>query len=259
MWEFALTMESQKADVAKFIYNSIKPKIDEVGGIVTSFEEKGKISIVLACEDFEKNRVGYHLRDVITCVICSYMKEDFLNKNLKFPPKSLLELHTFKKALVSFDRETDRFIVNKNLNLQNNLVLESFFYFKLQSLKEKWQELVKIANDNSTYFLNDDSFIELLRFLIENIEVSFDEVNVICKDSGIVLLNSEFEKLPHFNNEVCDEFELVSRLLQLSPRKINWYASKHNFFLEKVFEKRIFFVQKEDNFKNILDNSIKLM
>ena len=109
--------------------------------------------------------------------ICTFFKEEYLTKKLKTPNKSSIENYTFKKALVNFDRETDRFIIGKQLILEQNLNLDSFFHFKIKNLKEKWDELVNIANDNSTYFLAEDSFLELLKFLIDNIE--YESFNLI--------------------------------------------------------------------------------
>jgi len=195
MWEFSVSMDSEKVNVAKYIYDTLKTTVEDAKGVITSYEQMGKINIVFACEEFEKTRLTYHISDTIAYVICTFLKEEFLIKNLKFPQKEKLEVYTFRKALVSFDRETDRFLVNKYINLEDTLFLESFFHFKLQSLKEKWNELVKIANDNSTYLLSDDSFLELLKFLIDNIEIASDEINVILQKEKIIVLDSEYNNV----------------------------------------------------------------
>lgn len=258
MWEFSIGMDSDKVEMAKYIYNNLKERVEEVSGIITSYEQTGKIIIVIACENYEKNRLCYHISDVLTYAICTFIKEEFLEKNLKLPKKTELELFTFKKALVSFDRETDRFLINRQILLEESLYIEPFFYFKLQSVKEKWEELLKIANDNSTYLLSNDAFLELLKFLIDNIEISYDEINVIFKDDQIFLLGNDFESLPNLNSEIIDECTLVSKLLELSPRKINWYSKKRHEFLEKIFEKRLLLMQ-DSSYKNILEKTLKMI
>ena len=37
MWEFSIMLESEHAKVAKFLFNSLKKYVEEVGGIITSF------------------------------------------------------------------------------------------------------------------------------------------------------------------------------------------------------------------------------
>ena len=68
---------------------------------------------------------------------------------------------------MAFDRETDRYIVSHNLMLKKSLHLESFYEFKLQKLRLKWSELIKLANENAGYLLCNDTFIDLLKFLID--------------------------------------------------------------------------------------------
>lgn len=244
MWEFSIKMDSAKTGIAKFLYRSLAGIITEVEGVITSYEEEGKISIVLACKEIEKSRLQYHISDCISKVICIYMKEDFLEKRLKIPQKPELEIYTFKKALVSFDRETDRFLINKYLNLDKNIVIESFFHFKLQPLKEKWSELIKIANDNSTYLLSDDSFVELLKFLVDNIEIASDELNIEIEDEKIKILNSNYNSI--LEDKLLTEFDIVEQILSLSPRKINWLSDKKIPFIEKVFSKRLLYVSEND-------------
>jgi len=253
MWEYSITMDSDKARIAKYIYTRLKPDVESVKGVITSYEEMGKINIVLACKKLEKNRLSYHISELISYVVSTFLKEEFLDKNLKFPQKDKLELFTFKKALVSFDRETDRFLINKYLVLEENLILESFFHFKLQPLKEKWQELVKIANDNSTYMLSDDSFLELLKFLIDNIEIASDELNVVFQQEKIMIFDSDFKQIGDAKAEI-DEFALVNKILELSPRKINWVSDKKIPFIEKVFSKRLLYVSENDFNKKDIKN-----
>ena len=42
-------------------------------------------------------------------------------------------------------------IIKKNLVLENNLYLESFYRFRLKSLHDKWEELVSLSNENKEY------------------------------------------------------------------------------------------------------------
>lgn len=244
MWEFSIKLDSAKSSIAKFLYRSLADVIKEVEGVLTSYEEEGKINIVLACKEIEKSRLQYHIADCISKVICVFIKEEFLEKRLKIPQKPDLEIFTFKKALVCFDRETDRFLINKYLNLDKNIVLESFFHFKLQPLKEKWTELIKIANDNSTYLLSEDSFVELLKFLVDNIEIASDELNIEIENEKIKILNSSYNNI--LEDKLLTEFDVVEQILSLSPRKINWICDKKIPFIEKVFSKRLLYISESD-------------
>ncbi|MBR2220904.1 MAG: hypothetical protein IJ975_02050 [Clostridia bacterium] len=235
MWEFSINLGTENSAVAKYIFNSLAKVVEDLGGVITSYEQSGKISIILACPRDDKPRLEYHIGNVVAQVISVFFKERFLERRLRLPKKSEIELFTFKKALISFDRETDRFLINKFLSFGQNLELESFFHFRLRALQEKWTELVGIANENSTYLLGEDSFVELLKFLVDNIEVAGDEMVVEIKHGHIDI----FDTNGHILNGDISKFALVEKILEDSPRKICWISDQPDLFLEKVFAKRI--------------------
>lgn len=240
MWEFSIETKGENADLAQYLFKTLQSKVKEVSGVITSYELNSMIFIVLACPEVEKVRLKYIISNAISYGICTYFKEDFLQKYLKIPQKNNLEEFTFRKALVYFDKETDKFLVSKHLKLDKNIVLESFFYFKLAPLREKWKELVGIANENGSYLISDDSFIELLRFLIDNIEFLSDEIIVQIQNAKIRVLDTDFNDILESDN--LSEFDLVEYLFKASPRKISWCSDKKLLFLEKIFAKRIDYV-----------------
>ena len=111
MWEYSMQMSSEKMDLAKYLYTTLEGKIKEVSGVITSYEQDSHITIVLACPEMEKVRMKYIIANAISNGVCTYIKEDFLAKHLQIPVEGKLEQYTFKKALVFFDRETDKFLV----------------------------------------------------------------------------------------------------------------------------------------------------
>ena len=145
-----------------------------------------------------------------------------------------------KKALINFDKETDFYLISKNLNLQKNLYLDSFYFFKLRSLREKWSELVTLANENSDYLVSSDAFFDLLKFLIDNLEIGEDEINVFEDEKGFsISLGRDAQDMQ------CSDLSregLVSSLIELCPKKINLFCKNDEGtagFLSKIFEERV--------------------
>ncbi|MBQ4535450.1 MAG: hypothetical protein IJA22_01340 [Clostridia bacterium] len=252
MWEFSIEMLSDKINLARYLYTTLEGKIKEVSGVITSYELNSHITIVLACPEIEKVRMKYIISNAISNGVCTFLKEDFLSRHLHIPVEGALENYAFKQALVYFDRETDKFLVNKHLKLEKNIVLESFFYFQLLPLKEKWKELAGIANENGTYLLSEDSFIELLKFLIDNIEFLSDEVIIEVEKDNIKIL--DINENPIAEKEQISDFDLVDYLFKSSPRKINWSGEKRLLFLEKIFAKRIVYTNSLKEEKSIVQN-----
>ena len=156
----------------------------------------------------------------------------------------------FKKALLNFDKETDKFIIKKNLDLSKDIFLEAFYQFKLKSLKEKWAELVALSNENREYLVSSDSFIDLLKFLVDNLDICENEISIVKESEGYRIFSSD--NIPEENKLLTEEL-VVSSVIDLSPQRINLYfneTSKAITLLEKIFEERIIINDSLQNIKN---------
>lgn len=239
MWEFSLNFRTENFEMAKFYYNTISSYILAVDGIITSHEDGGYISILLAVDNEKKAEIELLIANVVVELICTKFKLDYLNAFLFLPNHDKLGMSAFKKALLNFDKETDKFIIKKNLNLGNSLYLESFYKFRLKALEDKWAELVSLSNENREYLVSDESFVDLLKFLVDNLDICEEEISVykedggyrICRDAGVVE-----------RGDLVSEESVVSSVIDLSPQRINLYFNETSGainLLERIFEERI--------------------
>lgn len=239
MWEFSLNLKTENFELAKFIHNNISAVCAKWHGVVTSVEEGGYISILIAVKEQDKEKTQSYLTNCIIEVICTVFKSSFLDSNLFLPTQDPLGMNAFKKALLNFDKETDRYLVRKALKLEKDLFLESFYQFKLSTLKAKWAELVTLANENREYLTSTESFIDLLKFLVDNLEICEEEISIYqSEDLSYQILVSD--KL--YQNRVFSEESLVSSIIDLSPQKINLYFDEDSQainLLHRLFEERI--------------------
>ena len=249
MWEFSINLTLQNLDAGKYIYQELKKLSSQFGSVVTSYERGGFMTIVVACESFDKIRMQYAIVDILTFVICNYFKEKFLDKYIQIPLGNEINFIALKKALVEFDKETDVHLIQKSLNIENDIYLESFFDFKLIQLKNKWLELVKLANDNASFLSHDDTYIELVKFLIDNLEVCFDQINVIESGNNYKLCNNAFEEIEQpTKHDVTDDKLLVEEIIRLCPRVINIYSDSDKpgiNLISKIFDNRVKLMPKE--------------
>ena len=151
-----------------------------------------------------------------------------------------MSMMAFKKALINFDRETDFYLISKNLEFMQNLHLDSFYNFKLKSLREKWAELISLANENGDYLVSNDAFFDLLKFLIDNLEVCEDEISVFEDENGYFIKASGSDEEGECRS--LSKENLVTRLIELSPKKINLFCRSDDNtagFLSKIFEERV--------------------
>lgn len=251
MWEFSINLTCDNLASGKYIYHKLKDLAAQFGSVVTSFECDGFMTIVVGCEQFDKVRMQYVINDILVYVICNFFKEKFLEKYINVPLKNEINMVALKKALVSFDKETDVHIIQKYLTIENNIFLESFFDFKLIPLKNKWLELVGLANDNSSFLICDDTYFELLKFLIDNLEVCFDQINIVEEGEDYKLCDNSFCALSSGCGSLSDDM-LIEQLISLCPRVINIYCDEEQSaqrpaikLISRIFDSRVKVMPKE--------------
>lgn len=257
MWELSISIGVKNLDVAKYIYQTLKAKSEELEAVVTCYEQFDNFFILFACPETVQVRATVEIERCIVKVICNFYKEKFLTENLRLPLHENMSMMAFKKALINFDKETDFYLISKNLELDKNLHLDSFYHFKLKSLRDKWTELITLANENGDYLVSNDAFFDLLKFLIDNLEVCEDEINVFEDENGYFIKQSNCDEEGEYKS--LSKENLVTSLIELSPKKINLFCRSDDNtagFLSKIFEERVNIcynksVEKIENFSSL--------
>lgn len=228
MWEYCISFEDKNS--AEVFSNSIYSKIKSHGGIITSLNDNCFYKVLIALPIIERFKVHNLIKEKIAETILLCIKSEYILSRLDFEINNTSSMQIFLKALLVFDSDTDKDIIVERLNFDSNLVVNSFVNFRLTFLKRKWNELVSLANDNAMYLLSQDSFNELIKFLISNLEYRCYAVNVFFKQDCYLLCDMKGEVVKDFlidKNIMYDDSKLLTNLVALNPEKIIVHGSKN--------------------------------
>lgn len=257
MWEFSINLSDKNIQASKKIYLALKDFCKEFGGLVTTYERCNNISILVSAEKCDENRFKHFIINQISDVICEDFKLNYLKEYLVLPNLDEISKNAFMQALLSFDKESDKYIVQKHLNLENSVDVEAFYHFRLSALKDKWKELVQIANDNKAYLSSNETLVELLKFLVDNLELKNETINLMQENGVVFFYDANFNLLKKNNlNEKEIDSTIISNLIALAPKYVNIYSSEHfngNLIklLKQIFDRRINFL----NIENFLEKN----
>ncbi|MCL2540551.1 MAG: hypothetical protein FWE53_03955 [Firmicutes bacterium] len=196
MWEFCAQANNANADMLEYIHTMVAHPVAKLGGVSAILSRSGLNELVLAVPKAEKPKIKGMLDIILGNVFCEQFKYKYLKKHTTLVGQDKTYYEAYLKVLTYFDAETDRKIVSKNLMYGNKINLESFFEFCLPTLKRKWAELVKITNENASVFLSSHTFLELLKFLISNIEPKHDLLTVSFGDRIYITAELSLRDLP---------------------------------------------------------------
>ena len=216
MWEISISVNDAKNGCINNLAAQIEPYLKRANGVMARGAAGNRSVLSLACEDAGRKTLADALRGVITEIIVTDFKYDYIFENSRLPNTNPVNYNAFLKALVAFDSEFDRDLVIKKLSLSKELMLDGFFNFRLKELRERWKEICELANDNSGYLSFPDTFLELLKFLVDTIGSRAGEVRVYARKN--VLKIDDCETLEPFDGE-----NLPALLIGLKPGKIIIY------------------------------------
>lgn len=227
MWEFCFYFDS--LEDSNIYEKKILCFVKNVQGVVANVFSEGFYKLLIAVP-FETRREAIRFfKTKLAETILTIYKRKFIVSNLNIEKIRTENISVFLQALVCFDSEIDKQIIIERINFKNNFYLNSFISFKLKFLKNKWNELVTLANDNMIYLLNDDSCLELIKFLISNLEHRYYAVNIFLKDDCYLLCDMQGKVIEDFLIEkhvVYDDKNLINSLVALNPEKIILHCNK---------------------------------
>lgn len=222
MLEFSVDFYNEEN--ANMFKESIDKTVKSFNGIVTIFKTNNFFKILIAVYDYYKKEIIKTIKTKIAENILLYYKKDYIISRLNFNKNSNIKMQVFLKALVCFDSEIDKeIILNRLENINKNIVVESFINFKVNFLKRKWNELIDLANDNAIYLTSEDTFNELIKFLISNLENRIGAVNIFNKNNCYFLCDVNGSVIDDFlceNSGRYDDEKLLTNLIALNPEKI---------------------------------------
>ena len=238
MWEYCICFNSgEQADTFE---RKVVDYIKSLKGIIVNVCTQGYFKVLIAIPSEYANKTTTFLAEKIAEIILLFYKKEYILNNLTFEKVHSINMNVFLQTLVCFDSDMDKKIIIERMAFKKNFYLNSFIEFKLPFLKKKWNELITLANDNIMYLLSDDSFLELIKFLISNLEHRCYAVNVFSKKDCYLLCDIEGKVINDFlleKNIIYDDTKLLTSLIALNPEKIIIHC---NSFLKDNLIKKLY-------------------
>ena len=217
MWEITIKSNLEHQNALTYISTML---FDHFANKVVIGRYAGRTPCLsIATKDEFKNEVWDFLRRLLCDVFCEQFKYEFLENNITFISSESKFFQPFIKVYTYFDLELEHSIAYRMLECMPSINLESYLNFKLHPLKNKWKDLCNITNNNSSAFLSSETFLSLLKFLIDNLDYRTDSVVVSLQDN-CMLYEDKSTNEQVFQALDKNEMQVICSLIDLSPRKI---------------------------------------
>lgn len=220
MYEFTLTANQKNQKLISFIFNSLKPHITNLGGIIVTDISFGKQNVCLAVDPSYCEQIKGVIGQVVAEAIVYYYKFDYLASSINLGITNSAAHNSFVQALVVFDKQTDKDIITSSLSLEHRLVVDSFYEFRLGALRERWEQIVSVVMESIPILLKDRSVDELTRYFVDSSGGNASEVNLYVDSCSVTVDIGEDKQPLTFDTTSDYQTDLVCEIISLSPKKI---------------------------------------
>ena len=246
MWEFSVMADVKNENAVSYIQDKMKNTLLEFDGVYSYVKENGSCSFSLGAAKEKSEEIKKKLTKVLCDAICEKMKYNYLKENVCVNIQDSKMFETFLKVYTYFDIELEKAIAIRAICFPKCLNLEGFLNFRLHKLKQKWQELCLLTNTNASVFLKSETFLDVLEFLISNLDYKHKKIVIDFQDGTICDGIDSSEKL--LTKFVTDDiFDLLTKLVDLLPREIvvlNLFDEEKIHLLQNIFQNRVEFTKK---------------
>lgn len=250
---FELTVSTSKTNEKdiEFIFSMLKNKIRAVKGIVVSEEVDGRVKLSLAVPREQKEFAVSLTFDAIAESIVQNYKHDFLKRNLNFQTGNKTVESALVKALSVYDKKSDKELIKSKLTLSNEILIDSFFRFRLWELEKRWKNVAELVRENMSFLSMNGSLVELMRFLVMSNDCETGELHIHVSD-GIVHCHDtsgeELFNMVYASSDQTSKINILTELISLSPEKIVVHQDDENSDLASeivnVFDKKVSVLKK---------------
>ena len=239
MFEVSFNVDLKERVYIDFLYDGLKEKIKMANGIVFCGMNGNRIFVSIACEDCFAVEIKSEIYELLAEIYAFGFKHFYLKKNLYIYKDDLL-LKTLVNTMTIFDSENDKKLVKKCLFNQDVGAIDGFFYFRMKKVKEKWDEIIDLTNENAIVLHDKETSCEFLSFLIDAMHRK-DKTVILFKEKGAFKIKDEKGrlidlKIPFWKKDIDEEVVLFN-VICFAPTRVK-------IIDEKAFSKDLLYIIK---------------
>ena len=140
--------------------------------------EKRFAYLCIGADGKAEKRTAATVKRVLTDLFLEREKIGFLTKGVEKLKISSLSKKLLVHALTGFDREAEEKMMKNSLRVRKFFDIDGFRFFRMREFYSRWKEMCDLAGQHGAFLLNEDTFNDLLKFLIESSKKSGSRAEV---------------------------------------------------------------------------------
>ncbi|MBE5757416.1 MAG: hypothetical protein E7345_00585 [Clostridiales bacterium] len=181
------------------------------------------------------------LQDVVYELIIKISKKDFFSTALTNINSDELKMFIVS-SIISIDLAGELEFAKKTTKLGKIININSFMHFKLGGIISNWKKVADYLNFKYYCCLEDELYLHLLKFIVDNASSFFDIVYLEEDRENVVILDKDRNKIKTIGKK--DEIGIIASLIMYSPQKLiincmNSFSDKVTNLITYIFNEKV--------------------
>ena len=213
MYQITFGTDISKNTWIESLHAIVGDTVKNNGGIMVVNNQNGRSSLSVALNSAHKKMKSI-LKEKVIDMYLTTVKEEYLYQKIKNYSSNEFLIKIYIKILQAFNTVEESNILFEKVELFPNTALDGVYEFRLNKLKEKWNELVGLSIENKDLIQEDSSFTMLLKYMISCLPSKTDSVSIDYDGNNYILSTDNGNKVAKTKEAV------IINLIELAPCKI---------------------------------------
>lgn len=166
MYETVISVGVKRIDWLKEI--DLRIKAASNSDIVTACSaEKRFAYLCIGADGKAEKKAAAIVKRALTELFLGREKKNYLTAGVEKLKISSGSRKLLVHALTGFDREAEEKLMRNSLRFRRFFDIDGFLSFRMKEFYARWKEMCDLAGQHGSFLLNEDTFNDLLRFLID--------------------------------------------------------------------------------------------
>ena len=205
MQELILNVEKKDNHFVDYVYQKMLYPVKTSGGIcaIDTFDDKVCLGIAISDESYKI--IENLFKSIVAEILAVGYKNKYLKQNIGVDTSTLLG-SVLLDTMCIFDSRYDAKYIKKQIKDFNVISLEGCYNFRLNDIKQKWDDIIALFNSYSDFLAEESVIIEFLNYLLNAIPCL---CKTICYNPNLVNFCIDMDD---FDDEFCS---IVSQLFSI--------------------------------------------
>ena len=166
MFELTLSIDIDNQKFLNIFYKKLTNECMDILEAIVCHNNNGRTFLAVAVNDSKKEILKTKILAGIVDIIVDAYKYEYFKHQLSTESDNAL-FEPFLKAITIFDKDSDFEVIKNEINLSGEILIDSFFYFRLQAIRSRWEKTASIIIKNGIA-KSQSSMIQVIKFLVES-------------------------------------------------------------------------------------------